>query len=105
MVAAHDYFGLTALIVAARATRQYEEAMLLAKLAWPLIPRAFRGELAGVDIQEIPAIDSVLDLLVAADDEQSLTELLSIVKTSERLSGLRRSAVEGAAEGLALSRR
>ena len=104
-MAADNYFRLADLIVAARATGQYEEAMLLAKRAWPLIPRALRGELAGVDPQEMPAIDSVLDLLVAADDEQGLTELLSIVKTSERLSVLRRNAVEAAAEALALSRR
>src|SRR5262249_51936282 len=106
MMAAHDYFGLTNLIVAARATGQYEEAMLLAKHAWRLIPPALRGELAGVDPQEIPAIDSVLDLLVASDDEQGLTELLSIVKTSEHLCILRRNAVEAAAvDHLALSRR
>jgi hypothetical protein len=105
MMAAHDYFRLNSLIVAACATRQYEEAMLLAKCAWPLIPRVLCGELAGVDPQEIAAIDSVLDLLVAADDEQGLTELLGIVKTNKRLSVLRRNAVETALEGLALSRR
>jgi|SRR5882724_3456539 len=103
--AADTYFRLTGLILAARATGQYEEAMLLAKRAWPLIPSALRGELAGVDPQEIPAIDAVLALLVAADDEPGLTELLSIVKTSERLSALRRNAVEVAAEDLARSRR
>ena len=51
--AADTYFRLAALILAARATGQYEEAMLLAKHAWPLIPRALQGELAGVDPQEI----------------------------------------------------
>lgn len=103
--AADNYVRLAGLIVAARATGQYEAAMLLAKRAWPGIPSALRGELAGVELQEIPAIDAVLDLLVAADDEPGLAEMRRTVKASERLAGLRRHAVDAAADDLACARR
>lgn len=99
-MAGDKYFRLAGLIVAARATGQYEAAMLLAKHAWPAIPSALAGEFAGVDPQEIPAIDAVLDLLVAADDDPGLTELLRIVSASDRLAALRRTAVEAAARDM-----
>lgn len=99
----NEYFRLTDLVVAARATGQYVEAIGLAKHAWPLIPRVLRDDFGGVS--EVPAIDVVLDLLVAAGDEASLIRLREIVQTSRRLADLRQSTVEEALEGLALSRR
>lgn len=99
------YFRLTDLVTTARATGQHAEAIALAKGVWPLIPGILQGEFAGVNPQEIPAIDLVLEPLVAAGDEASLTELRDVVTKSPRLATLRLSAVEAALGGLGLSLR